>query len=92
MKYYLLALLLIIMGAGARTMFEIAHMGMGREHDGLSPAGDIKVLILLALWFFLMVIPTVVLLRHKELKNRNLYIVLLSVGVSVPAIYQFVTN
>ncbi len=80
------------MGAGARTMFEIAHQALGREHDGLAPASDTTRLMLLALWFFLMVIPVVILLRNKDLKNRNLYIGLLSAGVLVPTIYQLVTH
>lgn len=92
MKYYLLALLLIIMGAGARTMFEIAHQALGREHDGIAPAADTTRLIFLAVWYFLMVIPVVILLRNKDLKNRNLFIALLSAGILVPTIYQLVTH
>lgn len=92
MKYYLLALLLIIMGAGARTMFEIAHQALGREHDGLAPASDTTRLMLLALWFFLMVIPVVILLRNKDLKNRNVYVALLSVSVLAPSFYMLLTH
>ena len=39
MKYYLILLLFTIMGAGARTMFEIAFHALGREHD-FAPAAD----------------------------------------------------
>ena len=91
MKYCLIALLFIIMGAGARTMFEIAHQALGREHD-FAPAADTTRLILLALWFIIMMMADVILLRHKELKNRNLFIALLSIGVIAPTIYQFITN
>lgn len=92
MKYYLIALLLIIMGAGARTMFEIAHQALGREHDGLAPAKDTTQLILLALWFFLMVIPLVILLRNKDLRNRNVYVALLSVSILGPSVYMLLTH
>lgn len=91
MKYYLFGLLLLIMGAGARTMFEIAHQALGREHD-FAPAEDTTRLILLALWFVAMMVVDVILLRHKELKNRNLFIALLSVGVLAPTIYQFLSH
>jgi hypothetical protein len=88
MKYYLIALLLIIMAAGASTMFEIAHHALGREHE-FGPEADTRRLIYLTLWFVAMMMATVILLRNKELKHRNLYIALLSAGVLVPAIYQF---
>jgi cell division protein FtsW (lipid II flippase) len=90
-KYYLIALLFIIMGAGARTMFEIAYQALGREHD-FAPAADTTRLIILALWFVFMMVIDVILLRHKELKNRNIFIGLLSVGVFVPTIYKFISN
>lgn len=91
MKYYLIALLLIIMGAGGRTMFEIAHQALGREHD-FAPAADTTHLIFLALWFVLMMVFDVILLRNRELKHRNIFIGLLSVGVLVPTIYKFISH
>ena len=91
MKYYLIALLFLIMGAGARTMFEIAHQALGREHD-FAPAADTTRLIFLTLWFIAMMMADVILLRHKELKNRNVFITLLSIGVMAPTIYQFISN
>jgi hypothetical protein len=91
MKYYLIALLLLIMAAGARTMFEIAHHALGREQE-FGPGADTTRLIFLALWFVAMMMATVVLLRHKELKHRNIFIALLSAGVLVPAIYQFISH
>ena len=90
-KVYLIFFLFIIMGAGARTMFEIAHQALGREHD-FAPAADTTRLIFLALWFVVMMMADVILLRHKELKNRNLFIALLSIGVIAPTIYQFISN
>lgn len=92
MTYYLIATLLIIMGAGARTMFEIAHHALGREHDSFGPAADTNRLIYLALWFVLMMVADVILLRNKELKNRIIYIALLSVGVLAPTAYMFLTH
>jgi hypothetical protein len=91
MKYYLIAILFIIMAAGARTMFEIAHQALGREHD-FAPAADTARLIYLALWFVVMMMADVILLRNKELKHRNTLIALLSAGVLVPAIYQFISH
>jgi len=76
MRYYLIALLFVIMGAGARTMFEIAHQALGREHD-FGPEADTTRLIFLALWFVVMMVIDVILLRNKELKNRNIFIGLL---------------
>lgn len=91
MKYYLLALLLLIMGAGARTMFEIAYHALGREH-GFAPENDTMRLIMLALWFVAMMIADVILLRHAELKNRNMLIVLLSIGVLTPIVIKLISS
>ncbi len=91
MKYYLIALLLVIMGAGARTMFEIAYHGAGREHD-FAPQADTTRLIFLALWFVAMMIFDVLLMTNKNLRFRNIYIVLLSIGVLAPTFYQLVKN
>lgn len=91
MRYYLIALLFIIMGAGARTMFEIAHQGLTHEH-GLIPDDETQRLIFLALWFVAMMMVDVILLRNKELKNRNIFIALLSVGIMIPTIYKFVSH
>ncbi len=91
MRYYLIALLFLIMGAGARTMFEIAHQGLTHEH-GLTPDAETQKLIFLTLWFIVMMMVTVVLLRNKELKNRNVFIALLSIGVLVPTVYKFISN
>lgn len=92
MTYYLIAVLLVIMGAGARTMFEIAHHALGREHDSFGPAADTNRLIYLALWFVLMMVVDVILLRNKDLKNRNIYIALLTAGVLVPVVYKFING
>jgi hypothetical protein len=91
MRYYLIILLFLIMAAGARTMFEIAHQALGREHD-FAPAADTTRLIFLALWFVVMMMADVILLRHRELRHRNVFVVSLSAGVLVPAIYQFISH
>lgn len=91
MKYYLFALLALIMAAGARTMFEIAYHALGREH-GFAPESDTQILIALAIWFVVMMMVAVVLIRHRELKNRNLYIALLSIGVLAPVAYQILSH
>ena len=79
------------MAAGARTMFEIAHQALGREHD-FAPAADTTRLIFLALWFVAMMVVNVIVLRHKEIKHRNIFIVLLSLGVFAPIIYKLLTT
>lgn len=91
MKYYLILILFTIMGAGARTMFEIAYQALGREHD-FAPAADTTRLILLAGWFILMMVIDVILITHKELRFRNTFILLLSLGVFCPTIYMFLTK
>ena len=91
MRYYLIALLLVIMGAGARTMFEIAHQGLTQEH-GLTPDSETQDLIFLALWFVVMMMFDVIVLRNKELKNRNIFVVLLSLGVFAPVIYKLLVK
>ena len=90
MQYYLLTLLLLIMAAGARTMFEIAHQALGREHD-FAPDADTTRLIFLALWFVAMMMVDVVIIRNKQLPYRYLLIALLSLGVLAPIIYKLVT-
>lgn len=95
MKYYLIALLLVIMGAGARTMFEVAHKGAlhdTKDTVGFGPDSETTYLIFLIVWFLLMMIGDVLLLNYTELKNRTVYIALLSVGVLTPAIYMFATR
>lgn len=91
MKYYLLFLLFIIMGAGARTMFEIAYHGLVKEH-GLTPDTETQQLILLTVWYMSMMIGDVLLLNHKEVRYRNLFIALLTLGVVSPTIYMFLTH
>lgn len=91
MKYYLLLLLFVIMGAGARTMFEIAYHGAGREHE-FAPAEDTTRLILLALWYVGMMIVNVVLLNHREIKHHKHFVLLLSICVFGPTIYMFLTH
>jgi cell division protein FtsW (lipid II flippase) len=91
MKYYLIALLLIIMAAGALTMFEVAYQAMAGEHD-VAPARETTYLILLTLWFIVMMICNVIVLWKKDLLYRNTLIVLLSVGILVPVVYMFVLH
>ena len=91
MKYFLIVLLLIIMAAGARIMFEIAYQALGREHD-FAPANDTLKLMLFTFWFILMMVADVILLRHSEIKNRNFWIGLLTLGVLTPVIYQWFNN
>ena len=90
-KIYLIILLIVIMGAGARTMFEIAYHGMAFEH-GASPNAETYPFIAVALWYVVMMVLDVMLIRNKNLKGRNVYIGLLSVAVFVPAIYMFMTK
>lgn len=91
MKYYLIALLLLIMAAGARTMFEIAYHGLTKEH-GLTPDSETQQLILLALWFIGMMIGDVLLLNYRQIRNHTIYVAMLSAGVLTPVIYMVLTH
>jgi hypothetical protein len=91
MKYYLIALLLIIMAAGGRTMFQIAYDGMAKEHE-FSPGKETGGLMILAVWYVLMMVATVLLLNYKQLPGRNFLIVLLSMAIFGSTIYMFVTR
>ena len=89
MKYYLIALLLVIMGAGARTMFEIAYQGMALEHDA-APNPKTYFYIFMALWFVLMMVADILLLTNKTFKYRTALIASLSTGVLVPITYMLI--
>jgi hypothetical protein len=91
MKAYLLFLLFIIMGAGARTMFEIAYHGLTKEH-GLTPDSETQQLILLAVWYVSMMVVDVLLLNYKEVVYRKVFIALLTLGIVAPTIYMFLTH
>lgn len=91
MKYYLIAILLVIMGAGARTMFEIAYHGLVKEH-GLTPDTETQQLIFLTLWFVSMMIADVLLLNYRKIRYHLLWVILLSVGVITPTLYMFLTH
>lgn len=86
MKYYLVLLLVVIMGAGARTMFEIAYLGMAFEHDTMSRR--VAFLIGLALWFVLMMVADVWIIMHPKLARNPVAVALLSLGVLGPVIYM----
>ena len=66
MKFYLIALLLIIMGAGARSMFEVAYQGMALEH-GATPNPETYFYIFIALWYVLMMVAC--LLKEEPINN-----------------------
>lgn len=91
MKYYLFFLLLIIMGAGARTMFEIAYHGAGREHE-FAPAEDTTRLIFLALWFVLLMVIDVLLISYQQIRYHIFFVMALSVAVFVPVIFQIMVH
>ncbi len=89
MKYYLIALLFVIMGAGARTMFEIAYQGMALEHDA-APNPKTYFYIFMALWFVLMMVADILLITNKTLKFRKALIGVLSIGVLAPIAYMLI--
>ena len=91
MKYYLIALLFVIMGAGARTMFEIAYQGMALEHDA-APNPQTYFYIFMALWFVLMMVADILILTNKTLKYRSVLAGLLTVGVLGPVIYMLISS
>jgi hypothetical protein len=91
MKYYLIAILVVIMAAGARTMFEVAYQGMAIEHDA-APNHQTYFLIALAFWFVMMMIADVLLITNKDQKYRNVLIAFLTIGVLGPVIYMYLNN
>lgn len=72
-------------------MFEIAYHGLVKEH-GLTPDTETQQLILLAVWYISMMIVDVLLLNYKEVRYRNMFVVLLTLGVVAPTIYMFLTH
>lgn len=88
MKLYLLLLLFVIMGAGAFSMFEIAHHALGYEHD-FAPDSATSRLIFVTLWLLLMMVADVLLLNHKEIRYRHLLIGLLTLGVLAPVLFLY---
>jgi len=91
MKYYLMALVVVIMGAGARTMFEIAYQGMALEHDA-APNRQTYFLIALAFWFIIMMIADILIITNKDLKYKNVLTAFLTVGVLAPVIYMLISS
>jgi hypothetical protein len=91
MKYYLVILLLLIMAAGARTMFEVAYLGMAKEHD-FAPDHRTGVLMCLAIWYVLMMVADVAVMAKKNMPGRNIVIIFLSLGVLAPAVYKLVNH
>jgi hypothetical protein len=79
------------MGAGARTMFEIAYQGMALEH-GSSPNPETYFYIFIALWYVLMMVADILLLTRKNMKFRNVLIMLFSLGVFGPIIYMLINS
>ena len=91
MKYYLPALLLLIMATGARTMFHAAYNGMAVEHE-FAPNAATSFYMIFSLWYVLLMIVDIILMRNKDLKGRNIYVALLSVAVFAPIIYMLVSK
>jgi len=89
MQYYLVALAIATMAAGARTMFEIAYQGMALEHDA-APNHETYFFIALAFWFVIMMIANVLIITNKELKYRNILTAFLTLGVLGPIIYMLI--
>ena len=88
MKLYLLLLLLLIMGTGAYTMFQIAHNALGREHD-FAPDGETTHLIFITVGLLLLMIADVLLLNHRHIRYHQLLVLLLTAGVTAAVIYIF---
>ena len=89
MKIYLIALLFVIMGAGAYTMFEVAYQGMALEHDA-APNPETYFYIFTALWYVLMMVADILLLTHKSIRFKNALLGLFTLGVFIPIIYMVV--
>ena len=82
MKIYLIALLFVIMGAGAYTMFEVAYQGMALEHDA-APNPETYFYIFTALWYVLMMVADILLLTHKSIRFKNALLGLFTLPVPI---------
>ena len=91
MKFYLVALLLVIMGTGAYSMFEVAYQGMAVEH-GAIPNSEARFYMFVTLWYVLMMVADILLLTHKNLKFKNALIGLFTIGVLSPIIYLLINS
>lgn len=90
MKIYVRILSLIIYGAMFRTMFHIAYLGMGKEHDGMAPTAEVTGYIVLALFFLALAIWNVVLIIQHNLPYKKVQVVSLSIMAFAPIAYMII--
>jgi hypothetical protein len=90
MKIYVRILSLVIYGAMFRTMFHIAYLGMGKEHDGMNPSSEVTAYILLAVFFLALAIWNVVLIIQENIPYKKAQVIALSVMALAPIAYMVV--
>jgi len=79
---YIRILSLVLFGSVLRTLFQIAYLGASREHHGFGPDVETRNYMLIALYFLLLMIWSIVIIRKNELPFRVGQLV----GISLMAI------
>ena len=79
---YIRILSLVLFGSVLRTLFQIAYLGASREHHGFGPDVETRNYMLIALYFALLMIWSIVIIRKNELPYRIWQVV----GISMMAI------
>ena len=72
----------MLFGSLLRTLFQIAYLGASREHHGFGPDVETRNYMLIALYFLLLMIWSIVIIRKNELPFRVGQVV----GISLMAI------
>jgi hypothetical protein len=82
---YIRILSLVLFGSVLRTLFQIAYLGASREHHGFGPDTETRNYMLIALYFLLLMIWSIVIIRKNELPYRVGQVVGIS-AMSIPMI------
>jgi hypothetical protein len=81
---YIRILSLVLFGSVLRTLFQIAYLGASREHHGFGPDVETRNYMLIALYFLLLMIWSIVIIRKNELPYRVAQVLGIS-AMSIPA-------
>jgi hypothetical protein len=85
---YIRILSLVLFGSVLRTLFQIAYLGASREHHGFGPDVETRNYMLIALYFLLLMIWSIVIIRKNELPFRVGQVVGISLMVIPAMIYM----
>ena len=89
LNIYIKILSIFIFGAVLRTLFQVAYLGASKEHHGFGPDSETSFYLWVALYFVLLMVCSIVIIRTPALKARSWQILLISL-CAVPAMaYMF---